>query len=114
MSSPMASERSSGKSGKKGGMRSAKKLLDVLRTTLMGTHLLLKREVVTDVSTLPTCYGLDDAMELVEQKRRGEKADLSACWRGPVVSHDRVDTVRVRDENGGGLMNLRLRPQEAA
>ncbi len=61
---------------KKGGMRSAKKLLYVLRTTLTGTHLLLTGEMVTDVTTLLTRYGLDDAMELVEQKRRGEKADL--------------------------------------
>ena len=61
---------------KKTGQKSAKKLLYVLRTTLTGTHLLLTGEVVTDVTTLLSRYGLDDAMELVEQKRRGEKADL--------------------------------------
>ena len=61
---------------KKGGQRSAKKLLYVLRTTLTGTHLLLTGEVVTDVTTLLSRYGLDDALELVEQKRRGEQADL--------------------------------------
>lgn len=73
---------------KKGGQRSAKKLLYVLRTTLTGTHLLLTGEVVTDVTTLLTRYGLDDAMELVEQKRRGEKTDLpealSQKWAGRV------------------------------
>ena len=60
----------------KGGQRSAKKLLYVLRTTLTGTHLLLTGELVTDVTTLVSRYGLDDALELIEQKRRGEKADL--------------------------------------
>lgn len=61
---------------KKTGMRSAKKLLYVLRTTLTGTHLLRTGELVTDVTTLLSRYGLDEAMELVEQKRRGERADL--------------------------------------
>ena len=61
---------------KKSGQKSAKKLLYVLRTTLTGTHLLLTGEMVTDVTTLLSRYELDDAMELVEQKRKGEKADL--------------------------------------
>lgn len=73
---------------KKSGQKSAKKLLYVLRTTLTGTHLLLTGEMVTDVTTLLSRYGLDDAMELVEQKRRGEKADLpealSAKWAARV------------------------------
>jgi predicted nucleotidyltransferase len=72
----------------KSGFRSAKKLLYVLRTTLTGTHLLLTGEVVTDVTTLLSRYGLDDALELVEQKRRGEQADLpealSVKWAGRV------------------------------
>jgi predicted nucleotidyltransferase len=59
-----------------GGERSAKKLLYVLRTALTGTHVLLTGELVTDVTRLLSRYGLDDALELVEQKRRGEKADL--------------------------------------
>ena len=73
---------------KKGGQRSTKKLLYVLRTTLTGTHLLLTGELETDVTKLLTRYGLDDAMELVEQKRRGEKSDLpeamSVKWAGRV------------------------------
>jgi hypothetical protein len=75
----------------KGGQRSAKKLLYVLRTTLTGTHLLLTGEVVTDVTRLLTRYGLDDAIKLVEQKRRDEKADLPTAltqkWR------ERVDAL---------------------
>ena len=60
----------------KGGRRSAKKLLYVLRTTLTGTHLLRTGEMVTDVTQLLGRYGLADALELVEQKRRGEKSEL--------------------------------------
>ena len=73
---------------KKGGMKSAKKLLYVLRTTLTGTHLLLTGEVVTDVTMLLSRYGLDDGLELIEQKRRGEKAflpeSLSVKWAARV------------------------------
>jgi uncharacterized protein len=61
---------------KKGGQRSAKKLLYVLRTTLTGTHVLLTGELVTDVTRLVSRYGFDDALELIEQKKRGEKTDL--------------------------------------
>ncbi|MGA9523637.1 MAG: nucleotidyltransferase domain-containing protein [Myxococcaceae bacterium] len=60
----------------KSGRRSAKKLLYVLRTTLTGTHALLHHEVVTDVTILAPQYGFADALELVEQKRRGEKSEL--------------------------------------
>jgi predicted nucleotidyltransferase len=68
----------------KGGCTSAKKLLYVLRTTLTGAHALATGEVVTDVTRLLGSFGLSDAMELVEQKRRGEKselpAELSKAW----------------------------------
>ena len=60
----------------KTGRRSAKKLLYVLRTTLTGTHLLRTGEVVTDVTRLLERNGFGDAVELVEQKRRGERAEL--------------------------------------
>lgn len=70
----------------RGGRASAKKLLYVLRTSLTGTHLLRTGEVVTDVTALLGAYGLDDARELVEQKRRGEAAQLpaalAAAWAG--------------------------------
>lgn len=75
---------------KKGGRRSTKKLLYVLRTTLTGTHLLLTGEMETDVTRLLSRYGLADALELVEQKRRGEKSDLpealSVKWAARVDS----------------------------
>jgi predicted nucleotidyltransferase len=58
------------------GCRSAKKLLYVLRTALTGAHLLLERELVTDVTRLLARYGFSEASELVEQKRRGEKSEL--------------------------------------
>lgn len=72
----------------KGGWRSAKKLLYVLRTTLTGTHALLTGEVVTDVTALLDTYGFQAARELVEQKRRGERAELPEevleRWKGQV------------------------------
>ena len=60
---------------------SAKKLLYVLRTTLTGTHALLEREIITDVTQLLGRYGFGDAIELVEQKRAGEKVELSSALR---------------------------------
>lgn len=58
------------------GQRSAKKLLYVLRTLLTGTHLLREGEVVTDLVVLAPKYGLADVVELIEQKRRGERSEL--------------------------------------
>ena len=73
----------------KDGFRSAKKLLYVLRTTLTGTHALLTGEIETDVTRLLDAYGFTAATELVEAKRRGEKAGLpdevSARWRSDVT-----------------------------
>lgn len=62
----------------KTGRASAKKLLYVLRTTLTGAHMLRTGEVVTDVTRLLERYGLGEALELVDQKRRGEKSELPA------------------------------------
>lgn len=61
---------------KQGGMTSVKKLLYVVRTTLTGRHLLLTGEVVTDVRELAPRYGLDEVLELVELKRRGERSEV--------------------------------------
>jgi uncharacterized protein len=58
---------------------SAKKLLYVLRTTLTGAHMLRTGEVVTDVTRLLERYEFGEALELVEQKRRGEKSELPAA-----------------------------------
>ncbi len=70
------------------GCRSAKKLLYVLRTTLTGTHALLEGAIVTDVNQLLARYGFNDASELIEQKRRGEKSELSpelsARWKARI------------------------------
>jgi uncharacterized protein len=70
----------------KTGGRSVKKLLYVLRTTLTGAHALLTGEIVTDVSTLLGPFGFEAAVELIEQKRRGELATLplevAERWRG--------------------------------
>lgn len=69
----------------KSGLSSAKRLLYVLRTALTGVHLLRTGEVETDVTGLLGEYGMADAAELVEHKRRGEKVDLppgvAAHWR---------------------------------
>lgn len=59
-----------------GGRASAKKLLYVLRTLLTGTHLLREGALVTDLTTLAPRYELADALELIEQKRRGERSEL--------------------------------------
>jgi hypothetical protein len=85
----------------KGGFRSAKKLLYVLRTTLTGTHALLTGEVVTDVTLLLDTYGFGEARELVEQKRRGEKAELPDAmverWKGQVQrAFEQLDSARER------------------
>lgn len=61
----------------KDGLRSAKKLLYVLRTTLTGTHVLLTGEIETDVTLLLDAYGFGAASELVEAKRRGERWELA-------------------------------------
>ncbi len=58
------------------GHTSTKKLLYVVRTTLTGVHVLLTGELETDVTRLAPRYGLDDVLELVEQKRRGERSEL--------------------------------------
>lgn len=62
----------------KDGLRSAKKLLYVLRTTLTGTHALLTGEIETDVTLLLDAHGFGAARELVEAKRRGERAELGS------------------------------------
>jgi uncharacterized protein len=67
---------------------SAKKLLYVLRTTLTGAHLLRTGEVVTDVTQLLERFGFGEALELVQQKTRGEKTvlpdDMIARWQARV------------------------------
>jgi predicted nucleotidyltransferase len=82
------------------GRTSAKKLLYVLRTTLTGTHMLLTGEVVTDVTRLLERYGFAEALELVQQKRRGEKSELPAemvrRWEARVPSaFERLDRALV-------------------
>ncbi|MBL8953751.1 MAG: nucleotidyltransferase domain-containing protein [Myxococcaceae bacterium] len=73
----------------KSGFGSAKKLLYVLRTTLTGAHALKTGEVHTDVTALLGLYGFEAAVELVEQKKRGELAALPAemaeRWRERVT-----------------------------
>jgi len=61
----------------KGGFKSAKKLLYVLRTALTGTHLLLTGELQTDLTRLIDRYGLARARELIEAKKRGERSELA-------------------------------------
>ncbi|MGV3625442.1 MAG: DNA polymerase beta superfamily protein [Archangium sp.] len=55
---------------------STKKLLYVLRTTVTGTHLLKTGELETDLSVLADRYELNDAHELIEAKKRGERSEL--------------------------------------
>lgn len=60
----------------KTGFTSAKKLLYVVRTTMTGLHVLTTGRIETDVTQLIEPYGLQGVPELVDQKRRGEKAEL--------------------------------------
>jgi predicted nucleotidyltransferase len=63
----------------------AKKLLYVLRTTLTGAHLLRTGELRIDLTTVAEEYGFENALALVETKRRGEQVALSdperASWQ---------------------------------
>jgi predicted nucleotidyltransferase len=59
----------------------AKKILYVLRTTLTGIHLLLRGQVVTDVTALLDEHGFGEAAELVTQKRAGERVVLDEPLR---------------------------------
>lgn len=72
----------------KDGLRSAKKLLYVLRTTLTGTHALLTGEIETDVTLLLDAHGFGAARELVEAKRGGERSelvpDVAERWKATV------------------------------
>ena len=49
----------------------------MLRTSLTGTHLLRTGQLQTDLTQLLDEYGLSQARELVEAKRRGEKSELA-------------------------------------
>lgn len=72
----------------KDGLRSVKKLLYVLRTTLTGAHALLTGVIETDVTLLLDEHGFGAARELIDAKRRGERSELSpslaAQWKGIV------------------------------
>jgi predicted nucleotidyltransferase len=57
---------------------SAKKVLYVLRTTLTGAHALDTGRLETDLTRLLDGYGFDDARELIELKRSGERVPLGA------------------------------------
>lgn len=54
----------------------AKKLLYVLRTATTGIHLLETGELETDLTRLMTRYDLDEAADLLERKRSGERVGL--------------------------------------
>src|SRR5687767_11445643 len=62
-----------------------KRVLYALRTSLTGVHLLGRGELVTDLAALARLEGFDDALELIERKREGEKTPLGgetlAHWR---------------------------------
>jgi hypothetical protein len=66
-----------------------KKVLYVLRTTLTGAHALLSGAMVPDLTLLMDEYGFGEARQLVEAKRAGERAPLSASdaqlWRQRVA-----------------------------
>jgi predicted nucleotidyltransferase len=79
-----------------------KKLLYVLRTTLTGIHLLRMGELEANLTRLMDSYGLSDARDLVEKKRKGEQTatdpTLVDAWRARIEQlFARLD--RARDES---------------
>jgi predicted nucleotidyltransferase len=84
--------------------RSAKKLLYVLRTALTGTHALLSGEILTDLNTLMGEHGFGAARELIEQKARGELAQLPER----MVAHWSSEIERAFDVLDGALARSRL------
>lgn len=63
----------------------AKKVLYVLRTALTGTHLLNAAELRVDLNLNLVEYGYEDARELIERKKAGERTVLDEAttmhWR---------------------------------
>jgi predicted nucleotidyltransferase len=63
----------------------AKKVLYVLRTALTGTHLLRAGELRVDLNENVEEYGYDDAHELIDRKKAGERTVLDEAtashWR---------------------------------
>lgn len=97
---------------RRSGLGSAKKLLYVLRTTLTGTHLLRTGEVETELGRLAPLYELDDAAELIDQKRRGERADLPAALSARWA--ERVDALFRRLAEAEAESMLPVEPPHAA
>ena len=58
-------------------VKSAKKLLYVLRTALTGVHLLRTGELIVDLNETMRLYGYEEAAELIEAKKQGERTVLS-------------------------------------
>jgi predicted nucleotidyltransferase len=71
----------------KTAMPTAKNVLYVLRTTLTGAHLLRTGELRVDLTENVGEYGFEDALELIERKRAGERT---------VLDYETVDRWRVR------------------
>ena len=61
------------------GPQTAKKVLYVLRTALTGAHLLRSAELRVDLTENLAQYGFDDARELIERKKAGERTVLDAA-----------------------------------
>jgi predicted nucleotidyltransferase len=77
----------------------AKKLLYVLRTTITGIHVLATGELEPDLTRLMGRYDVEDAAQLIERKRAGERVGLDPAlldaWRPRVESlFSRLDEAR--------------------
>jgi hypothetical protein len=73
----------------------AKRVLYVLRTSLTGARALARGEIVTDLARLAPLYGFDDALDLVERRRRG--ADPSPLDGAPLAHwRRRIDDALAR------------------
>ena len=100
------------KEWEKTGFRSAKKLLYVVRTSMTGIHALRAGEIVTDVTRFAHEKPLLGVLELIGQKRRGERSELPESlgeeWRG------RVDGFLTRLDEAAARSSLPGKPSNEA
>lgn len=100
------------------GRTSVKKLLYVLRTLLTGMHLLRHGAMETDVRVLFPAWGLSEALELVREKQRGERAELpvklAVEWAGRLdglfaqLAEEEVASVLPAEARGGEALEAAL------
>lgn len=81
--------RTQSQSWEESGGTSTKRLLYVLRTALTGVHVLRTGEIIPDLRRLSKEYGFPGVAELIEEKRAGERRELTpeiaGAWKPAVA-----------------------------